>query len=158
MSFRLTADEIWENLELKLQQVRRNIQKRDELLSINIESLINHYNGNKTKGTQYKCLTNFKQILDNIKRDEYFSKRMYREKEMLEVQELKDDFNLIIVALERDEREVFTKECAERKDLEKRAKSGLPLHEAVDENRLPNLETDRAFSMMDRKTDERNFK
>ena len=158
MSFRLTADEIWENLELKLQQVRRNIQKRDELLSMNIESLINHYNGNKMKGTQYKCLTNFKQILDNIKRDEYFSKRMYREKEILEVQELKDDFNLIIVALERDEREVFTKEYVERKDLEKRGKSGLPLHETVDENRLPNLETDRAFSMMDRKTDERNFK
>lgn len=157
MSFRLTADEIWEDLELKLQDVRRCIEKRDELLSVNIESLINHYNGNQANGVQYKCLPSFRLLLENIKRDDYFSKRMYREKEIIKVQELAQELNLLIVALERDENEAASKESQERKEISERAKKGLPLHPAENEGRLPNLETNRAFNMMNPKKDERNF-
>lgn len=157
MALKLTALEIWETLELELQKIRDLIEHRDPTLSSKIEALINHFNGNIHNKTEYKVLKELKILSDNMKREDYFIKRKYKESEMDKVQSVINDLNLVIVALERDAKAAFAEEVKERKLMEERAKKGLPLHEKKDEGRLPNLDTNRAKELMEVNTDERKF-
>ena len=74
MQMGLSSEEIWDSLELKLINVK-GIKNLDPMLVARIDAVINHYNGNITKGFKDSVLGKVEALVKILESKEYYKIR-----------------------------------------------------------------------------------
>lgn len=138
---RLSSRELWENLEGKIIQAYKQVENTDSLLAYKLSSLVNHFNGNLAKNTQFVVIDNVDAIIKNITHDSYYRERGYSKELKDVVTALVEDMTLIL--------KVLRAEYAEHVSKSKLGNSTNPTKE-----KLPNINNEKAMNMFEpKKTD-----
>lgn len=124
----LSSHELWDKLEESLINIRDD-KNFDPILRDRIDSLLNHYNGNITKGNTTAVIDAVKVITRTLSQDSYYRMRNMTKEEHQTLTELKEDLLLFEKVLVQESRMPKEKEEGNKKD------------------RLPNIDSERAMNL-----------
>lgn len=133
MNVNLSSLELWDDLEVKLLKLVDTVERVDSLLAGRIVSLVNHFNGNMSNNKQNVCIDAIDTIINNLSRKDYFIDRKYSATEEEEVNLILEDLILIDKVLK-----------VEYKAILQNSKN---IKEEIVEERLPNINNDKAMNM-----------
>ena len=125
MQMGLSSEEIWDSLELKLINVK-GIKNLDPMLVARIDAVINHYNGNITKGFKDSVLGKVEALVKILESKEYYKIRNIDGALMNKLVDLGTELDLF------------------RKVIVNEINSAIPVDKkTVSREKLPNLATDK---------------
>lgn len=137
MNILISSRHIWDDLELKMIDLYndKEIKKIDIILCEQAESLINHINGNISRGNHYALIDKIDSFVKIINRSDFLRNRKFESIQENKIVDVATDLNMLLKTMKNEFNTVIRENASKIVEEDK-------------ESRLPNISNlDIAFDM-----------
>lgn len=141
MSLTLSSIELWDNLEIELLELSKEIRSTDSILADKLSYLVNHFNGNIAKSNHIVAIDSIDNIYKMLSDKNYYLNRKFTNEEQKKCEKVTENLNLLVKIMKNEEFE----------------KKKIKAVEPEETERFPNINNDKALNMFKETNEAKNI-